>query len=52
MNDAHKIKSIILFNHVMAAIGLIYADLSWLLVSLVGFILIYQLGAEVGYIDI
>ena len=48
MNDAHKIKSIILFNHVMSAIGLIYADLSWLLVSLVGFILIYQLGAEVG----
>lgn len=48
MTDANKIKSIILFNHIAVVVGLVYSELSWLWLSLAGFVLFYQLGAEVG----
>jgi stearoyl-CoA desaturase (delta-9 desaturase) len=44
----HKIKSLIVFNHCIAIVGLIYGNLWLLAASLIAFLLITKLGGEVG----
>lgn len=44
----YKIKLLLAFNHIAFAVGLIYADFSWLLLSVVGWIFINRIGGEIA----
>lgn len=43
-----KIKLLILFNHVAAVYGILYASPQWLWLSLIGLLLINKVGGEIG----
>lgn len=44
----YKIKIILLFNHIIFIYGIIYADPTWLLLTLLGWITINRVGGEIG----
>lgn len=44
----YKIKYLLVFNHLMMLIGLIYASPWWLLLTMVGWVLINRVGGEIG----
>ncbi len=48
MTLEYKLKSLILFHHIAFMFGLIFANLSWLWVSFIGFIIINRIGGEIG----
>ncbi len=48
MSYEYKLKLILLFNHIMLVTGLVYADLSWLALSLVGWIMFGKVGGEIA----
>ena len=48
MNYEYKLKLILLVNHILLGIGLVYADLTWLWLSLVGWIMFGKVGGEIA----
>jgi len=51
MSTAQKIYTLIILNHIIAVLGLIFLSYSgwWFLVALLGIILIGKIGGEIGY---
>ena len=47
MSYEYKLKLILLANHILLVMGLMYADLSWLALSFVGWIMFGKIGGEV-----
>ena len=48
MSYEYKLKLILLTNHLLLVVGLIYADLSWLWLSLIGWIMFGKVGGEIA----
>ena len=48
MSYEYKLKSILLFNHIMLIVGLAYANPNWLWLSLVGWFIFGRVGGEIG----
>ena len=48
MSYEYKLKSILLFNHIMLIVGLVYANPNWLWLSLVGWFIFGRVGGEIG----
>ena len=48
MSYEYKLKFILLANHIALAIGLVYADLSWLALSFLGWIVFGKIGGEIA----
>ena len=48
MGYEYKLKLILLFNHIMLVTGLVYADLNWLALSFVGWIMFGKVGGEIA----
>ena len=48
MSYEYKLKIILLANHVLFALGLIYANLGWLALSFVGWIMFGKVGGEIA----
>ena len=48
MSYEYKLKLILLANHILLGIGLVYADLSWLWLSLAGWIMFGKVGGEIA----
>ena len=48
MSYEYKLKLILLANHILLGVGLVYADLTWLWLSLVGWIMFGKVGGEIA----
>ena len=48
MSYEYKLKLILLANHLLLIVGLMYADLSWLWLSLIGWIMFGKVGGEIA----
>ena len=48
MSYEYKLKLILFANHIALAIGLVYADLSWLALSFLGWIVFGKIGGEIA----
>ena len=49
MSEEIKIKSLLVANHILAVIGLVYGSWSWLWLTLIGWILFGKVGGEIGF---
>ena len=48
MSYEYKLKLILLANHILAVVGLVYAGWQWLGLSLVGWIMFGKVGGEIA----